>query len=186
MNVLLLDNVDSFTYNVAHMLAAAGASVDVVRSDEPHLDGARLDGYEALVVGPGPGSPASNPASLSILAAAAARRMPALGVCLGHQAIGQAFGARVTHAPALVHGKVSRIAHDGSGLFAGLPHEFAAARYHSLCIDPASMPEALRIVASSADGVIQAIAHRSLPMYGVQFHPESVVSEYGAEIARNF
>ncbi len=186
MNVLFLDNIDSFTYNVVHLLAAAGACVDVARNDDPRVSAARLDGYGALVVGPGPGRPASNPATLMLLAAAAERGVPALGVCLGHQAIGQAFGGSVIHAPVLMHGKVSRIAHDGTGLFSGLPSGFAAARYHSLCIDPGSLPACLRVVARSADGVIQGVAHRSLPIHGVQFHPESVMTEHGLDVARNF
>ena len=186
MNLLFVDNVDSFTYNVVHLLAAAGASVDVVRNDEPRLGPSLLDGYDALVVGPGPGRPSGTPAVLALLSAAANRKMPVLGVCLGHQAIGEAFGGTVTHAPVLMHGKVSAISHDGTGLFAGLPPVFPATRYHSLCIDPGSMPDCLRVTARSDDGVVQGVAHATLPIHGVQFHPESIVTERGHDIARNF
>ena len=184
--VLFIDNIDSFTYNVVHLLAAAGAGPDVVENDDPRLVPAILDGYDALVVGPGPGRPADYPAMLAVLRSALEREMPVLGVCLGLQAIGEVLGARVVHAPQLMHGKVSAIAHDGSGLFAGIPSPLAATRYHSLCLEAASLPPELRVTATSEDGAVQAITHRNLPASAVQFHPESILSERGEDLIRNF
>ena len=186
MKVLLIDNIDSFTYNVAHLLASVQEDVEVVRYDDPRLTPALLRGYEALVIGPGPGRPSGAPATLAMLDAAIDAAMPTFGVCLGLQAIGEAFGGTVVHAPRLMHGKVSKISHDGSGIFADVPNEFVATRYHSLCLDPASMPTCLHVSARSDDGVVQGIAHRSLPIHGVQFHPESILSEYGTAMIQNF
>ena len=184
--LLFVDNIDSFTYNVVHLLAMAGAPPEVIENDDPRLDPAILDGYDALVVGPGPGRPADYPAMLAVLRSALEREMPVLGVCLGLQAIGEVLGARVVHAPHLMHGKVSAISHDGTGLFAGLPSPLQATRYHSLCLERESLPPELRVVATSEDGAIQAIAHRSLPVAAVQFHPESILSERGEDLIRNF
>jgi anthranilate synthase/aminodeoxychorismate synthase-like glutamine amidotransferase len=184
--VLFIDNIDSFTYNVVHLLAAAGATPDVIENDDPRLEAGILDGYDALVVGPGPGRPADYPAMLAVLGSAIERKMPVLGVCLGLQAIGQVLGATVVHAPHLMHGKVSAIVHDGTGLFEGIPSPVQATRYHSLCLERASLPAELRVVATSEDGVVQAIAHRSLPVAAVQFHPESILSERGEDLVRNF
>ncbi|HEY5258599.1 MAG TPA: aminodeoxychorismate/anthranilate synthase component II [Candidatus Baltobacteraceae bacterium] len=186
MKLLFIDNIDSFAYNVVHLLAGAGATVDVVPNDRADLTPALLDGYDALVVGPGPGTPSAYPAMLEVLRAAIDRPMPVLGVCLGLQAIGEVLGAEVTHAPALMHGKVSQIEHDGSTIFEGLPSPLTATRYHSLCLDPATLPASLRVVARSPDGVIQAIAHATRRVYAVQFHPESVLSERGDALAENF
>lgn len=186
MRTLFVDNLDSFTYNVVHLLAAAGTRPDVVLNDDPALVPAILDEYEALVVGPGPGAPRQAPAMLAVLAAAIERGIPVLGVCLGLQAIGEVMGATVVHAPRLMHGKTSEILHDGSGVFAGLPSPFTATRYHSLCLDPASIPASLAVTARSQDGVVQGIAHRERPVFGVQFHPESVLSEHGLALASNF
>jgi anthranilate synthase/aminodeoxychorismate synthase-like glutamine amidotransferase len=158
----------------------------VLLNDDPALVPAILDRYAGLVVGPGPGKPDDTPAMLAVLGAAMERHMPVLGVCLGLQAIGVLAGAAVTHAPRQMHGKTSQIEHDGSGLFAGLPSPLRATRYHSLCLDPASIPQTLRVTARSKDGVIQGIAHRELPVHGVQFHPESVLSEHGETLARNW
>ena len=184
--VLFVDNFDSFSYNVVHLLAAAGAAPDVVLNDDPRLTPALLDGYEGLVVGPGPGRPGHVPAMMALVRAAVDRKMPVLGVCLGLQAIGETLGATVTHAPRQMHGKVSRITHDASGVFAGLPSPLTATRYHSLCLDPATLPDTLAVTARSEDGVVQGIAHRFAPVQGVQFHPESVLSEHGEQLARNF
>ncbi len=184
--VLFVDNFDSFSYNVVHLLAVAGAAPDVMLNDDPRLRPALLDGYEALVVGPGPGRPEHAPAMLTLLRAAIERNMPVLGVCLGLQAIGEVLGASVTHAPRQMHGKVSHIEHNGSGIFAGLPSPLVATRYHSLCLETATIPESLIVTAHSEDGVVQGIAHRSAPVYGVQFHPESVLSEHGEQLAKNF
>jgi anthranilate synthase/aminodeoxychorismate synthase-like glutamine amidotransferase len=184
--VLFVDNFDSFSYNVVHLLAAAGASPGVVLNDDTRLRPGLLDDYDALVVGPGPGRPEHAPAMLSILRSAIDRKIPVLGVCLGLQAIGEVLGATVVHAPRQMHGKVSQIEHDGTGIFAGLPSPLTATRYHSLCLDSATIPQSLAVTARSGDGVVQGVAHRSAPVYGVQFHPESVLSENGLQLARNF
>jgi anthranilate synthase/aminodeoxychorismate synthase-like glutamine amidotransferase len=184
--VLFVDNFDSFSYNVVHLLASAGAVPDVLLNDDPALKPALLERYEALVVGPGPGRPGQAPQMMAVLRAAIDRKMPVLGVCLGLQAIGEAMGATVTHAPRLMHGKTSAIEHDSSGLFAGLPVPLVATRYHSLCLDPATIPAELNVTARSGDGVIQGIAHRDRPVHGVQFHPESVLSAHGKQLIENF
>jgi anthranilate synthase component 2 len=186
MNVLFIDNYDSFTYNVVHLLASQGAKIDVILNDDENLTPDLLKNYDAVVVGPGPGRPSDSQRMMDVLKAAIARKMPTLGVCLGQQAIGEALGAKVIHAPHLMHGKVSKIEHDGSGIFAGLASPLSATRYHSLCLDADTMPEDLIVIASSPDGVIQAIAHTSLPIHAVQFHPESVLSEHGDTLIRNF
>jgi anthranilate synthase/aminodeoxychorismate synthase-like glutamine amidotransferase len=184
--VLFIDNYDSFSYNVVHLLAACGAVPDVLLNDDPRLTPEVLTDYAALVVGPGPGRPQDAAQMLAVLSAAIERRMPVFGVCLGLQAIGQVLGATVTHAPQQMHGKISLIAHGGAGLFSGTPSPLRATRYHSLCLDPDTLPAELDVTARSDDGVVQAIAHRALPVYGVQFHPESVLSEHGQRIVENF
>jgi anthranilate synthase/aminodeoxychorismate synthase-like glutamine amidotransferase len=184
--VLFIDNFDSFSYNVVHLLASAGAAPELLLNDDPRLGSALLDRYDALVVGPGPGRPEHALKMMDVLRAAIEREMPVLGVCLGLQAIGEILGATVTHAPRQMHGKTSAIAHDGDGLFAGLPTPISATRYHSLCLDPATIPADLHVSARSDDGVVQGIAHRNLPVHGVQFHPESVLSEHGKQIMANF
>lgn len=184
--VLFIDNFDSFSYNVVHLLASRGVVPDVILNDDARLQPSILDGYDALVVGPGPGRPGHAPQMLTALRAAIERRMPVLGVCLGLQAIGEVLGARVTHAPRQMHGKTSRIEHDGSGVFAGTPSPLTATRYHSLCLDPATIPSVLRVNARSEEGVVQGIVHRERPVHGVQFHPESVLSEHGERIVANF
>ena len=186
MKTLFIDNFDSFTYNVVHLLRSAGADVEVRLNDDSQLTSALLADFEALVVGPGPGNPSGAPGAMRVLEAAKERGLPTLGVCLGLQAIAQSFGARIIHAPYLMHGKTSRIAHDGSALFEDVPSRFVATRYHSLCIDERSLPAQLQITARSEDGVVQAISHERLPIFGVQFHPESVLSEHGPQIAKNF
>jgi anthranilate synthase component 2 len=186
MRLLFIDNIDSFSYNVVHLLAEQGATLDIVENDDARLEPALLDGYDGLVVGPGPGRPEHAPRMLAALRSAIDRGKPVLGVCLGLQAIGEVLGARVVHAPRLMHGKVSAIGHDGSGLFAGLPSPLRATRYHSLCLDSESMPPTLLVSARSDDGVIQGVAHRDRPVHGVQFHPESILSEHGDALVRNF
>ncbi|HKU66631.1 MAG TPA: aminodeoxychorismate/anthranilate synthase component II [Candidatus Baltobacteraceae bacterium] len=186
MKVLFVDNFDSFTYNVVHLLAAQGVEPEVVLNDDPRLlDAAVLDDYEALVVGPGPGHPGQTPAVVQLIRSASERGRPVFGVCFGLQAIGEAFGARVVHAPQPKHGKTSVMTHGGTGLFEGLREPIVATRYHSLCLDEATLPDDLLVTARSEDGVIQAVSHRSLPVHGVQFHPESVLSEHGDRIVRN-
>lgn len=186
MRVLFVDNFDSFSYNVVHLLASAGTDVDVMLNDDQRLRPELLDSYAALVVGPGPGRPDHAPQMMALLRAAIARDTPVLGICLGLQAIGEALGATVSHAPRLMHGKTSPIVHDGSGLFAGLPSPVTATRYHSLCLDPTTIPAVLAITARSGDGVVQGVAHRERPVHGVQFHPESVLSEHGEKLVSNF
>lgn len=184
--ILFVDNFDSFSYNVVHLLASAGAAPEVLLNDDLRLVPASLESFDALVVGPGPGRPEHAPQMMTVLRAAIDRKMPVLGVCLGLQAIGEALGAVVIHAPRQMHGKTSRIAHEGNGLFTGLPMPITATRYHSLCLDPATIPTDLQVNARSDDGVIQGIAHRHRPVHGVQFHPESVLSDHGKQIVENF
>ncbi|HEY9085780.1 MAG TPA: aminodeoxychorismate/anthranilate synthase component II [Candidatus Tyrphobacter sp.] len=186
MTVLYVDHYDSFAYNVVHLLASQGAQPAVMRSDDPRLDRSTLSRYDVLVVGPGPGHPRDLPRVLDVLRAAVEGGMPVFGVCLGLQAIGEVLGATVTHAPRVMHGKTSRIEHGGGGIFAGIPSPIVATRYHSLCLAPETLPESLLVTARSEDGVIQAVAHRERPVYGVQFHPESVLSEHGGRLIRNF
>jgi anthranilate synthase/aminodeoxychorismate synthase-like glutamine amidotransferase len=184
--VLLVDNYDSFTYNLAHSLGSLGAAVDVVRNDDDRLDAAAVAGADAICIGPGPGRPSDAGKTMRTIAWAIEANRPVLGVCLGQQAIGEYFGGVVEHAPHLMHGKTSRIEHDGSGVFAGLPSPFDATRYHSLCVAHDPFPAELRAIATSDDAVIQGIRHRSLPIHGVQFHPESVLTLEGAHIFANF
>ncbi len=184
--VLFIDNYDSFTYNVVHLLASQGIAPDVMLNDDERLVPELLDRYQALVIGPGPGNPSQQPRMMNVLRAAIDREISTFGVCLGLQSIGEAMGARVTHAPVQMHGKTSEIEHDASGIFSGLPSPFIATRYHSLCVDEASLPGELRVTARSSDGVVQGIAHISKPASAVQFHPESVLSEHGAQIVKNF
>ncbi|HEV3091473.1 MAG TPA: aminodeoxychorismate/anthranilate synthase component II [Candidatus Cybelea sp.] len=184
--VLFVDNFDSFSYNVVHLLASRGAVPDVLLNDDPALRPEVLANYEALIVGPGPGRPEHSPQMMEVLRAGIDGGMPILGVCLGLQAIGALLGATVTHAPRQMHGKTSRIEHDASGIFAGLPSPLTATRYHSLCLDRGTIPGVLRVTASSEDGVVQAIEHRERPVFGVQFHPESVLSENGETLVENF
>jgi anthranilate synthase component 2 len=185
MKILFVDNFDSFTYNVVHLLAAQGVTPEVLLNDDPSLKPELLAQYDALVVGPGPGNPGQTPGVVQLIRAAADRDMPVFGVCFGLQAIGEAFGARVVHAPVPMHGKISVMSHGGTGLFAGVPEPLQATRYHSLCLDSDTMPADLEVVARSEDGVVQAVSHRTLPVSGVQFHPESVLSEHGDVIVRN-
>lgn len=184
--LLLIDNYDSFTYNLYHYLGTLGATVEVRRNDEIDVGGALALRPEAVILSPGPCDPDRAGICLPLVTAAAERGIPLLGVCLGHQAIGQAFGGRVVAAKAIMHGKVDAISHDGSGVFAGLPSPFSATRYHSLAVERESLPETLRVTAEVADGTIMGLAHRTLPIHGVQFHPESIASEHGHALLRNF
>jgi anthranilate synthase/aminodeoxychorismate synthase-like glutamine amidotransferase len=186
MKLLLVDNYDSFTYNLAHLFGGAGAEVDVIRNDDARLADGVLANYDATVVGPGPGRPEDAGRLYAIIREAAATQTPLLGVCLGLQGIGAVFGGNVVHAPRLMHGKTSEITHDGSGVFAGLPSPFTATRYHSLCVAHDPFPAELRANATSDDAVIQGVHHRTLPIAGVQFHPESILTPAGAAMARNF
>lgn len=184
----MIDNFDSFTYNVVHYLAAAGAAPLVFRNDAVNVAELAALAPDAIVLSPGPGTPDESGVCLSILEAAKAGQltMPILGVCLGHQAIGQVFGARVVRAADPRHGQPSAIAHDGSTLFAGVPSPVTVGRYHSLVIDPATVTTELIVTAVTDDGIIMAIEHQTLPIYGVQFHPESVLTDFGQAMINNF
>ncbi len=183
--ILLIDNYDSFTFNLVHFLGDLGAVCDVRRNDTLSVAAALALAPEAVVISPGPCTP--NEAGICVdLIRAAPPDLPILGVCLGHQAIGQAFGATVTRAPAPMHGKTSRISHDGRAVFAGLPNPFAATRYHSLTVAEDTLPPALIATAHGEDGVLMGLRHRERPIFGVQFHPESIASEGGHEILGNF
>ena len=183
--VALIDNYDSFTFNLVHYLGELGADIAVWRNDEISVDETLAGKPDAIVLSPGPCTP--NEAGICLdLVRAAGGETPILGVCLGCQAIGQAFGGQVVRAPAPMHGKVSRITHNARGLFRGLNGPFEATRYHSLIIERATAPAALEVSAETDDGLIMAVDHRERPVYGLQFHPESIASAHGREILRNF
>jgi anthranilate synthase/aminodeoxychorismate synthase-like glutamine amidotransferase len=181
--ILLIDNYDSFTYNLAHLFGELGAEVTVRRNDEIDPDGAEGLAPSHLVVSPGPGRPAAAGATVEIVRRLAPT-VPTLGVCLGHQAIVEAFGGEIGQARRLVHGKASAIDHDGRGLFQGLPEAFEAGRYHSLAAT--AVPDCLEVSATCTEGEVMAVRHRDLPVDGVQFHPESVLTPTGPALARNF
>jgi anthranilate synthase component II len=183
--LLLIDNYDSFTYNLFHYLGELGAEIDVRRNDALSADAALALAPRGIVMSPGPCDPDRAGICLELIEKAAGR-VPLLGVCLGHQAIGQAFGGKVVRAPRPMHGKISTITHDGSGIFAGLPSPFQATRYHSLTVDRNGWPDCLLATAESEDGVVQGLQHRELPVFGVQFHPESIATEHGHTLLRNF
>ena len=183
--LLLLDNYDSFTFNLFHAFGVLDVEVDVRRNDALTVDEAIADAPDALVVSPGPCDPDSAGISVPLIGRAA-EVMPVLGVCLGHQAIGQVFGGKVVRAAQPMHGKVSMIHHDDTGVFRGLPEPFAATRYHSLVVERDSVPESLRINAWSEDGMVMGLCHRTLPVHGVQFHPESIETTMGGALLRNF
>ena len=186
--ILLVDNYDSFTFNLVHLIAGLGVACDVRRNDRVTVDEAVALGPEAIVLSPGPCTPNEAGICLDLVAAAAAHRIPLLGVCLGHQAIGQAFGGEVVRAPAPMHGKVDAMHHDGhaGGLFAGLPRPFPATRYHSLVVRRDTLPPDLAVSSWTADGLVMGMHHRRHPIHGVQFHPESIASPNGAAIVANF
>ncbi len=186
MRLLLVDNYDSFTWNLAHLFGGIdGVEVDVIRNDDARLADGVTTQYDGVIVGPGPGRPAEAGRTLALVREAAVERRPFFGVCLGLQAIAEAFGGRIVHAPQQMHGKTSTITHDGAGAFAGVPSPLQATRYHSLCVDHDGFPAVLRANAVSEDGVIQGLVHRELCMSGVQFHPESVLTADGRRIAEN-
>jgi anthranilate synthase component 2 len=185
MNVLLLDNYDSFTYNLYQYLAELGVGVIVKRNDEIEVDEVRELGVERIVISPGPCTPAEAGISVPMIRELCVE-YPILGVCLGHQAIGAAFGGRVIRAPQLRHGKTSPITHHGEGIFAGLPSPFTATRYHSLIVEAETLPSVLEATAWSDDGLIMGLRHRTLPLEGVQFHPESIMTEHGKALLGNF
>jgi anthranilate synthase/aminodeoxychorismate synthase-like glutamine amidotransferase len=183
--ILLVDNYDSFTYNLYQYLGELGAEARVIRNDEMTAEEALALRPEKIVVSPGPGTPDQSGITLEVIRRAATR-VPLLGVCLGHQALGQAFGGRVVRAPRLMHGKTSPIRHDGRTLFAGLPDPFTATRYHSLVVAGDSVPACLEVSAWTDDGIVMGLRHRHHPLEGVQFHPESILTTAGKDLLRNF
>ncbi len=184
--LLLIDNYDSFTYNLVHFLGDVGADCVVHRNNQISVSDAMALEPDAIVISPGPCDPDRAGICLDLVKAAAETEMPLFGVCLGHQSIGQAFGGTIIRAPEMMHGKMSPISHEGKGVFTGLPNPFEATRYHSLTIAPESLPDCLEVTAHSDDGVIMGVQHKSLPIHGVQFHPESIASEHGRDILANF
>jgi anthranilate synthase/aminodeoxychorismate synthase-like glutamine amidotransferase len=184
--VVVVDNYDSFVYNIVQYLGELGAEPVVVRNDETDVAGLRLLEPDALLVSPGPGRPADAGISSVAIAELGAEGLPVLGVCLGHQCIGEIFGGSVVRAPELMHGKTSLVHHGGAGILAGLPDPFEATRYHSLVVDPASIPTVLEVTARTADGVVMGLRHRELPIEGVQFHPESILTPVGHHLLGNF
>ena len=183
--ILVIDNYDSFTYNLVHLVAAETDAVRVVRNDQIGLDEIAELAPAGVLISPGPGRPDEAGISEAVI-----RRFsestPILGVCLGHQAIGEVFGGRVVHAPTLMHGKTSRVQHDGRTVFEGVEPDFVATRYHSLVLDRASLPDVLEVSAETSDGVVMGLRHRSLPIEGVQFHPESILTTEGPRLVRNW
>jgi len=185
MKVLMIDNYDSFTYNLVQYLQVLGAEVMVRRNDQITLEEIKEIKPKGIVISPGPCTPKEAGVSVDVIKTFY-RDLPILGVCLGHQSIGFAFGGRIVRAKRLMHGKISEITHTGKGIFKGVPSPFRAVRYHSLVIDKDSLPEVLEVTAWSEDGEIMGIQHKEYPLFGVQFHPESVLSEHGMDILRNF
>ncbi|SIT85550.1 aminodeoxychorismate/anthranilate synthase component II [Microbacterium sp. RU33B] len=188
MTILVVDNHDSFVHTLVGYLQELGAETQLIEADAIDSDAAAsvIASFAGVLVSPGPGSPADAGASIAVVRAAAESGIPLLGVCLGHQAIAEAFGARVDHAPELMHGMTSEVHHDGSSLYTGLPEAFVATRYHSLAVVPESVPEDLVVTSRTAGGVIMGLSHRRLPVQGVQFHPESVLTEGGYRLLGNW
>ena len=184
--LLLIDNYDSFTYNLVHYFGELGADVVVHRNDALNVQEAMALKPSAIVLSPGPGTPDQSGICLALTEAAAETGTPLLGVCLGHQTIGQVFGGKVVRCHEIVHGKMGAMHHSGKGVFAGLPSPFEATRYHSLIVDRASLPDSLEVTAWLEDGTIMGLKHRELPIEGVQFHPESIASEHGHQMLKTF
>ena len=184
--ILMIDNYDSFTYNLVQYLGELGAEVRVFRNDEISPSEIEALRPSHVVISPGPCTPNEAGVTLGAIELAARRRLPLLGVCLGHQAVGQAFGAKVVRARQVMHGKVSRVEHDGKGVFCNVPDRFIATRYHSLVVDRETLPDCLTASAHSEDGEIMGLRHRELPVEGVQFHPEALLTEHGHRMLQNF
>ena len=183
--ILVIDNYDSFVYTIVGYLRQMGAETSVVRNDVVDAI-ARVDDVDGVLVSPGPGTPAEAGISKEVIRRCAETGTPMLGVCLGHQALGEVFGATVSHAPELMHGKTSEVFHEGATVLAGLPNPFTATRYHSLAVEPATVPPELRVTATTASGIVMALSHVSLPLHGVQFHPESVLTQGGHRLLANW
>jgi anthranilate synthase component 2 len=183
---LLIDNYDSFTYNLVHFLGELGMATDVRRNDALSVEDALALAPEAIVISPGPGIPDNAGICLDLVARAAEQRVPVLGVCLGHQVIGQVFGGKIIRAPVPMHGKIDDIRHKGLGVFQGLPNPLVATRYHSLVIEAETLPETLAVTAETSDGLIMGVTHTELPVHGVQFHPESIATVAGHDLLANF
>ncbi len=184
--ILVIDNYDSFTWNLVHYLMELGAAVEVVRNDAISAGQALSTGADAFLISPGPCTPNEAGISLDLVAACADAGKPLLGVCLGHQSIGQHFGGQVIRASELMHGKTSPVSHDGSGVFAGIPSPFTATRYHSLIVPEDGLPATLKVNARAPDGTVMGFRHATLPIHGVQFHPESIATEHGHALLANF
>jgi anthranilate synthase/aminodeoxychorismate synthase-like glutamine amidotransferase len=184
--LLVIDNYDSFTYNLVHFLGDVGGRCLVRRNDQITIEEAMALKPAGIVLSPGPCTPNEAGICLDLIAAAARAQMPLLGVCLGHQAIGQAFGGKVVRAPQPMHGKLSEVSNTGKGVFEDVPSPFSATRYHSLIVERENLPECLEVTASLPDGLIMGLRHRALPVFGVQFHPESIASQHGHKILENF
>lgn len=189
--VLVVDNYDSFVYTIVGYLNELGAQTEVVRNDDPLLaeivaDPDRLRAYDGVLISPGPGTPDGAGSSIAIIEVCAATATPMLGVCLGHQALGEVFGGTVGHSPELMHGKTSQVAHEGVGVFEGLRTPFTATRYHSLALLAETVPPVLEVTATTDNGIIMGLQHRELPLHGVQFHPESVLTEGGHRLLANW
>jgi anthranilate synthase/aminodeoxychorismate synthase-like glutamine amidotransferase len=183
--ILVIDNYDSFTYNLVQYLGELGADLQVVRNDQTTVEAIEKQAPERIVISPGPKTPSEAGICLDVITAFSGR-IPILGVCLGHQAIGQAFGGQVIRAPELMHGKTSQIQHDGKTIFAGLPNPFSATRYHSLIVARESLPDCLEVSAYTSDGLIMGLRHREMKVEGVQFHPESILTHAGKQLLGNF
>jgi anthranilate synthase component 2 len=183
--ILVIDNYDSFTYNLVNLVAQEGAEVQVVRNDRITVEEIRALAPAGVLISPGPGRPADAGVSMACIRELGGE-IPIFGVCLGHQAIGEVFGGDVVHAPSLMHGKTSQVRHTGDALFDGVPEAFQATRYHSLVIDPATRPACLRVTCATADGIIMGVRHEHLPIVGVQFHPESLLTPDGPRMVRNW
>ena len=186
MRLLMIDNYDSFTYNLVQYLGEIGADVEVIRNDSESLDALLERRPDGVVISPGPGVPQDAGVSIQVVEAFAARGTPVFGVCLGHQSIGVVYGGRIVRARSIMHGKTSQMHHQGQGVFEGLPDPFVATRYHSLVIEPESCPDVLEVTARTEDGEIMGVRHRELPVEGVQFHPESILTEVGKPLLGNF
>lgn len=184
--LLLIDNYDSFTYNLAHYLGELGAQVVVKRNDAIDVQEAMAMRPECVVLSPGPGTPDQSGICLAMVEAAAETKTPLFGVCLGHQSIGQAFGGKVVQAGEIVHGKLGQVTHENKGVFAGIPSPFSATRYHSLIVERETLPDCLEITAELDNGIIMGLQHKTLPIHGLQFHPESIRTEHGHKLLQNF